>query len=217
MAVCAIRSESDLDAAVDGGADAVGVLVGTTHLAEDSVPLDDARALLLRVPPYVSRYVVTHLSGTEDLLGLVGALPVDALQLHDETEPSVLDAVRAGAPSVRLIKALPVTGTAPGWGRFAATADAILLDSVDVASGRIGGTGRVHDWRLSAQVAADCPRPVVLAGGLTPENVAEAVRAVRPWAVNVNSGVEVEGAKDRRRVASFVRAARSWPGGEIGA
>lgn len=209
VSVCALRSAADGLAAVDGGADAVGVLVGTTHRAEDAVPVDEARRLLVHVPPGVGRYAVTHLDEVADLVGLARALPVDTLQLHDLVAPVVLAAVRRVVPAVRLVKALHVTDEPPDWRPFAAVADAILLDTVDPAAGRIGGTGKVHDWGLSAQVARDCPLPVILAGGLTPENVAEAVRVVRPWAVNVNSGVEVDGAKDRRRVAAFVRAATS--------
>jgi len=205
--VCAVRSQADLLAAVAGGADAVGVLVGTTHTAEDSVSREEARQLLARVPPYVGRYAVTHLTALDDLLGLVECLPIDALQLHDVVAPDVLRLLREAMPAVRLVKALHVTDALPDWQAYASAADALLLDSVDMTTGRIGGTGLVHDWRLSAGVVAACPIPVILAGGLTASNVGDAVRVVRPWAVNVNSGVEVHGVKDAALVAALVRGA----------
>jgi phosphoribosylanthranilate isomerase len=86
--------------------------------------------------------------------------------------------------------------------------DAIVLDTRDRATDRVGGTGMVHDWSISARVASASRVPVILAGGLTPDNVARAIGAVRPWGVDVNSGVETsDGRKDEDRVRRFIAAA----------
>jgi phosphoribosylanthranilate isomerase len=89
-------------------------------------------------------------------------------------------------------------------------ADAILLDSRDRSTDRVGGTGLVHDWSISARIVERISTPIILAGGLNPTNVARAISTVRPWAVDVNSGVEdSSGMKNEDKVRAFVAAARA--------
>jgi phosphoribosylanthranilate isomerase len=124
---------------------------------------------------------------------------------------SDLRRLRALVPGVTLIKAVHVTGEdALGSAlAYAPDADALVLDSR--TADRLGGTGLTHDWSVSARiVAAVAPLPVYLAGGLTPENVAEAVARVRPAGVDVNSGVEdADGRKDAAKMRAFVDRARA--------
>jgi phosphoribosylanthranilate isomerase len=95
--------------------------------------------------------------------------------------------------------------------RFAGVVDALLLDSRNAGTGQMGGTGLVHDWRVSAKIVQRSRLPVVLAGGLTPENVAAAVMQVRPFGVDVNSGVKAaaQRRKDVERMREFVRRAKA--------
>ena len=88
-------------------------------------------------------------------------------------------------------------------------ADAILLDSM--VEGTLGGTGKVHDWQVSAEIAASLKVPVILAGGLHPGNVTQAIEKVRPYAVDVSSGTETEGRKDPAKISSFLQAVRACP------
>jgi phosphoribosylanthranilate isomerase len=88
--------------------------------------------------------------------------------------------------------------------------DAFVLDTTNTATGQVGGTGQTHDWAVSRALVEALPVPMVLAGGLKPENVAEAIRQVRPFAVDVNSGVSrPDGTKDPDRLAAFLRAAKA--------
>ncbi len=208
VSVCAVQSEMDVRAVVSGGADAVGVLVQVAHVAEDAVTLEHAANLLGLVPPYVGRYAVTHAKSLPELLA-AAALPIDSLQIHDDVDPSLVTALRQKRPQLRILKALHVTEreAAPDIGLWDGIADAVVLDSVDLARDRIGGTGHTHDWEISASLVRQSSVPTVLAGGLRPDNVSEAVARVRPWAVNVNSGVETDGAKDMRKVRAFAAAA----------
>jgi len=208
VSLCANRSAADVAACVAGGVDAVGVLVQVRHRAEDAVDLATAARLLAGVPPYVGRYAVTHATELDELLELA-ALPIDTVQLHADPPPATVARFRERAPGLRLLKALAVAGTletaaVAAWARLV---DGVVLDSVNPAEDRIGGTGLTHDWTVSARIARASPVPVILAGGLRPGNVTAAVHAVRPWAVNVNSGVERDGAKDAELVAAFVRGA----------
>ena len=133
------------------------------------------------------------------------------IQVHDDMAIPDLRRLRALAPGARLLKAVHVTGEeALGHAlAYAAVADALVLDSR--TADRLGGTGRTHDWSVSARiVAAVAPLHVYLAGGLTPENVAEAVERVRPAGVDVNSGVEdAHGRKDAAKMRAFVERSRA--------
>jgi phosphoribosylanthranilate isomerase len=210
VSVCAARDLGDVQAIVEGGADAAGVLVLTRHRAEDAVSLEVARRLLGAVPPPVSRYAVTHAIDYEGLSRIVEELPIDTLQLHDHVAPAVVEKLRSDHPGLRLLKALHVTDEGVGsYREWEGLVDALVVDSVDPAEDRIGGTGRVHDWRVTARVCQESSVPVVLAGGLTPRNVAEAVAVTGAYVANVNSGVEVHGSKDPRLIRAFVRAVHS--------
>jgi phosphoribosylanthranilate isomerase len=210
--VCGIRSDLDLEIAVRAGADAIGLICGTTHLSEDALTPDHARLLAKRTPPPVSTVLVTHLEDAGEILDLAAHVGVDTIQIHGlVTHETVLEVFeRAGGR--RIVKAVHVLGPAAvdETLQLADACDAILLDSRTTE--RLGGTGRTHDWSISRQVVdalRDRRRPVILAGGLRPDNVGDAVRAVRPFAVDVNSGVEdAHGDKALERCAAFVSSAR---------
>jgi phosphoribosylanthranilate isomerase len=207
--VCGNRSEDDLTAAVAAGADAVGLISGVTHVSEDAIEPDRAAALARLVPPYVSVVLVTHLATVESILALADRVRPDTLQPHGEIEPSVCAAVREARPLLRTSQAVHVTGpeAVERAARFAPHCDALLLDSR--TADRLGGTGRTHDWSLSRRIADRLGLPVILAGGLTAENVAQAIGVVEPYAVDVNSEVDdSNGDKDPQRLRAFTMAAR---------
>ncbi len=207
--VCALRDSEDLDVCVEAGVDAVGVLCGVTHKAEDALPIDDAARLLIRVPPYMGRYVVTHFISLADINYLIGALSVDTIQLHDNIDINVVKQLRQDFSTLRIIKAIHIQEQVEKWEYWVPYVDALLLDSIDKSNDRIGGTGLTHDWTVSSKISMACPIPVILSGGLTPINVTDAIRVVKPWAVNVNSGVETSGRKDPIKLRTFVDAAAS--------
>lgn len=210
--LCGIRSQRDLDTAVEAGADAIGLICGVTHLSEDALTPDRARALARRTPPFVSTVLVTHLGDAREILDLAGHIGTDTIQVHGVVGADVLAAVHERAAGRRVISAVHITGPEAIEDALAVVGhcDAVLLDSR--TSDRLGGTGRTHDWSISRRIA-DALRehrlPVILAGGLRPENVAEAIGAVRPFAVDANTGVEDErGDKAPERCARFVAIAR---------
>ncbi len=220
--ICGIRSVADLDIAVKAGADALGFLSGLTHLSEDRLEPDQARDLVRRVPPFVVTVLVTHLTDPaeiDDLRQFVGA---DRVQLHGEMTVDEVIAARRLMPQTGLIRAVHVTAGATTADVLAeATAaeqhvSAIILDSR--TDQRLGGTGITHDWSVSRIVASRLSCPVIVAGGLTPINVAAAVREVRPCAVDVNSGVEdSQGCKSLELCQTFVAGARmAWNSSDRG-
>lgn len=207
--VCGITREADLRAAVEAGADAVGVIAAVTVDSPREVAAERARELLDAVPPFVTGTLVTMPGNAEAAVRLVERLEPDAVQVHG-LAPDRVAALRVRAP-VPVLAAVDAAD-AP---RYADAADALVVDSLDDEGG--GGTGETHDWSRTRDLVAALDVPVVLAGGLTPDNVATAVRTVRPFAVDVASGVEREGGvKDPEAVRAFVRHAnRALDGEEV--
>jgi len=201
--VCGVTRERDRDAVVAAGADAVGVIADVAVETPREVDSGTAVDLVAGVPPLVTSVLVTMPDSVEEAVALVDRVEPDAVQVHAGLSPAHL-----GALGERVDQAVlaAVDADAPEIGAYAASADAVLVDSVDEAGA--GGTGETVDWERTRERVAGLDVPVVLAGGLTPDNVAAAVEAVEPFAVDVATGVEREGGvKDHDAVERFVRAA----------
>jgi phosphoribosylanthranilate isomerase len=208
--VCGIRNLSDALTCIAAGVDALGFLVGITHVAEDKIDPVEARKLIAQLPPFVNTVAVTHLTNPYEICEIVLTTGADTVQLHADIFPENITVLRQLLPRHKLIKCVHVSGreaieTAKLWEPLV---DALLLDSR--TKERLGGTGLVHDWRISREIVEQSKKPVILAGGLTPENVADAITVVRPYAVDANSGLEDSiGQKDETKVRAFVTRARS--------
>jgi len=200
---------------VDAGADAIGFISGLTHFSEDALDPDRGAELSKRTPPFVTRVLVTHLEDASSIVKLADHIGVDAIQVHGLVTEETARQVRAMADGRKVLRAVHVTGPAAIdiALRAASNCDGIILDSR--TSDRLGGTGRTHDWSISAQIVraldgSGCS--VVLAGGLNPANVAEAIATVAPHGVDVNSGVDsAKGDKNAEACAAFVAAAHRIP------
>jgi phosphoribosylanthranilate isomerase len=208
--ICGITSPEEATLAERAGAHAIGLLVGRVHAAADFVGPELAREICRALSPFVTPVLVTHLEDPEAIVNLAELVPCPVLQLHSDLGPATLRELRARLAARKLIGKVSVEGddAVARASEIEPFVDAILLDTRDRATDRVGGTGMVHDWSISARIAAGSRAPIILAGGLTPDNVAQAVRAVKPWGVDVNSGVETaDGRKDGGRIRRFVAAA----------
>lgn len=207
--ICGTATFADLDCAVAAGADAVGFLMGITHVTQDAVTPETAAAMVATLPPFIVPVAVTHLTKPSDLISIVELSRCTTLQIQDVVTPDDIAEVREALPYLRIMKAVHVMDesaiTTAKY--FSDTADAILLDTR--TADRIGGTGITHDWNISAKIVKECSCPVILAGGLTPENVTEAIIRVRPYAVDVHTGVKKNGVRDAERTRAFVANART--------
>jgi phosphoribosylanthranilate isomerase len=207
--ICGITRKEDLDAAAAAGADAIGFVVGATA-SPRNLSLEKAEKLFRQVPPFVKSVLVTVLTSPDELADVCKKLNPDAVQIHGANLRNVA-LFREKLLATPLIGAVNANSADALKAAQAASKlfDAVLLDSL--ADGQYGGTGIVHDWTLSKGIRnAVHPARLILAGGLNPENVAEAVRAVQPYAVDVSSGVELQpGKKDYQKMISFVKNARN--------
>ncbi len=203
--VCGIRNYEDAMTAISAGASAVGFLVGITHLAEDKISKEDAKDIIDRLPPFVSRVLVTHLTDKHEIVELAQYLGVDTIQIHDYIPPEDVDYVKEKLPYCKVIKAIHVIDRKEAFemlGDFEGHCDAILLDSR--TKDRLGGTGITHDWNISREIVEKANCPVILAGGLNDTNTYEAVKKVHPYAIDANSGVEVDGYKSFRKIKAYI-------------
>jgi phosphoribosylanthranilate isomerase len=212
--ICGIRSEKDLELAVRSGADAVGFICGTTHYSEDALTPEAARSLVKRTPPYVSTVLVTHLSSSQEISDLADIVGVDTIQVHGLVPLGVVADVFRTARGRRITRALHVTGgeSLSAARQLVGVCDAVHLDSR--TEERLGGTGLTHDWSVSRRIREELVEssvPVILAGGLNPENLDDALRVVHPYAVDVNSGVEsMAGDKDPEKLRAFMAVASAF-------
>jgi len=206
--VCCISSVDEAWLAINIGADAIG-LVSAMPSGPGVIPNDRIGEIAEVVPPGVSSFLLTSSQDVEEIIGQQRRFGVDTLQLCDELAPAAIHELRSRLPGVSIIQVVHVVGEASlAQARSAAAAaHALLLDSGDPSKAvrELGGTGRTHDWGLSRRIRDTVDVPVFLAGGLTPENVAEAVRQVRPFGVDVCSGLRTDGGLDADKLIRFVR------------
>ncbi len=213
--LCGLTSEGDVALCAEAGADALGFVVEYPLPVPWTLERRRAAELMSGVPPFATRVAVVG-GDASTILAIAETTQPDVLQLHLDEDEATVTAVKERAAGTRIVKAIRIRAGEPppasevlaAARRFVdAGADAILLDSK--TEGRAAGTGIPVDWELARDVAAGLGAPLVLAGGLNPENVAGAIATVRPHAVDVISAVEdAEHRKVPERVAAFVSAAR---------
>ncbi|MFD1646424.1 phosphoribosylanthranilate isomerase [Haloarchaeobius litoreus] len=207
--VCGLTREEDVDTAVEAGADAIGFVVDVPVDSPREISAERATELVAHAPPFVTTVLVTMPDAPARTVSLVEQVEPDAVQIHSDLPPGDVAYLRSRVDA-RVVK--HVDAAAPETAaRYVDVVDALLVDSIGEDGG--GGTGETHDWARTRAATADLDVPVVLAGGLTPENVAEAVATVDPFAVDVASGVEERGGvKDHDALAAFVAATRESQG-----
>lgn len=197
--ICGITNEADAAAAVRAGADALGFIFYTG--SPRCVAPDRVAEIVAGLPPFVVPVGVFVNAAAGDVEGICETAGIQVVQLHGDETPGFCG-VLAG-PGRSVIKAFRVRDASWKSAAAAYPVGAVLLDTF--AEDRYGGTGATFDWRL----VEGSPHRVILSGGLNPDNVAEAVRSVRPYGVDTGSGVEREpGRKDHDKVRAFVEAAR---------
>lgn len=198
--ICGMTRLDDALHAARSGADAIGLIFyagSARHVA-----IDTARDIALRLPPFVTRVGLFVNASAETVRATLRQVPLDLLQFHGEESAEFCR--QFGRAYIKALRVKPGVDLLQYAGLYAEAA-ALLLDTY--VDGAHGGTGHTFDWGL---IPASVPLPIILSGGLTPDNVTEAVRQVRPWAVDVSSGVErAKGIKDPEQVTRFIQGVRN--------
>jgi len=198
--ICGIRETEHALCAAEHGADAIGLVFHEP--SPRAVTAAAAARICEALPPFVTTVGLFVNARAERVRAVLDEVPLDLLQFHGDETPAQCESFgRPWMRAVRVAGDIDLLKCAFEFGR----ARALLLDAS--VAGEFGGTGRSFDWAL---VPRPFPMPIVLSGGLTPENVGEAVAKVQPWAVDVSSGVEVSrGVKDCARIEAFLRSVRN--------
>lgn len=210
--ICGIKTVKDAKLAEVCGADALGILIGRVHASKDFVSSKTATAICRAVGPFTTTVLVTHYEDPGKILRLAGQVSTSAIQLHSDLSPTTIKSLARQLSPREIIAKVSVNGpdALHRARKLFTVADALLLDSINPKTNQVGGTGHPHNWTISAQIVRESPIPVILAGGLTPKNVSRAIQIVKPYGVDVNTGVK----NDQRRksqilMKAFVRKAKS--------
>lgn len=207
--VCCMASVAEARLAIEHGAAAVG-LVSAMPSGPGPIPEDLIAEIARTIPPGVSSFLLTCQQDADAIIDQQRRTRVNTIQICDRLPPGTHARLREALPGVSLVQVVHVTGpeAVDEAVAIAPEVDAILLDSGNqsLPIKELGGTGRTHDWRLSRAIRQSVDVPLFLAGGLKPENVAAAIREVRPFGVDVCSGLRTEGKLDPQKLAAFFKA-----------
>ncbi len=216
--ICCIASPEEAALAIAAGASALG-LVSSMPSGPGPITDEQIAAIARTVPPPVATFLLTCRQDARDVARQVRASRCNTVQICDELTGRAYATLRREVPNVRLVQVIHVEGEASideALG-IAPHVDALLLDS-----GRpkgtvkeLGGTGRVHDWSISRAIRERSPVPLFLAGGLNARNVGDAIRMVRPFGVDVCSGVRTDGKLDAGKLRDFFRAVLATEDAEV--
>lgn len=209
LKVCCISSKEEARLAVRAGADALG-LVGDMPSGPGIIGDELITEIAASVPPPVATFLLTSETESGRIAAHAAATGVSTIQIVDHIAPQDYASLRSATDGRRLVQVVHVESeeTIPLALSYAGVADALLLDSgrPSAAVRELGGTGRTHNWEVSAEIVRKSSVPVFLAGGLNPLNIQDAVRAVKPYGVDLCSGVRTGTALDPEKLGAFVEA-----------
>jgi phosphoribosylanthranilate isomerase len=207
--ICCISSENEAKTAIEFGASAIGLVA---RMPSGPGPISDEliRQIAKTVPPPVATFLLTSETTVKEIIGHHNRTNTSTIQIVDSLSSGSYSQLKTALPCVKIVQVIHVidersVDEAIGISEIV---DAILLDSGNpkLKIKELGGTGRVHNWKLSRQIRAKSKCPVFLAGGLDPENVRQAIEEVQPFAVDVCSGVRTDGNLDSKKLELFVRS-----------
>ncbi len=210
--ICCIASIEEAALAIRHGADAIG-LVSAMPSGPGPIAEDQIAQIVPHVPPGVATFLLTCQTDSAAIIAQHRRCRTNTIQLCDRLEHWAYARLRDALPGISLVQVIHVTGPESLTEALAVSAyvDALLLDSGNqsLAIKELGGTGRVHDWSISEQIVQSAPKPVYLAGGLTPDNVAQAITRIRPFGVDVCSGLRTNWKLDAIKLVNFLTAIHS--------
>lgn len=204
--ICGVTTPRVAAVAAQAGADAIGLVFAPSRRR---VSIEEASAIIAGLPPFVAAVGVFVDMPPDEVEATARGLPLDAVQLHGDEPPEMCALLRR--QGIRVIKAVRVADRVDVdlLDRYRSVAALMLDTRVD---GLAGGSGRTFDWEVARGL--NDRYPIVLSGGLTPENIGRALDVVRPYGVDVSSGVETDGSKDPEKIRQFIERVRQWEWGQ---
>jgi phosphoribosylanthranilate isomerase len=205
--ICGLTNENDARIACRLGANFIGVVVSPE--SPRRVTSEQAISILKTKTPFISSVVVTSSTRLTDIEDIVCNIAPDLIQLHGDIHPSLLERLEFGGKLIKTIPMFEGVDYAKYFKGYGSLVSAFLLDTK--VGNSLGGTGVVGDWDLSATIVKESPKHVFLAGGITPENAFEAAKRVKPYAIDVCTGVEEKmGKKSEEKMRRLIEISRPY-------
>lgn len=205
-------------AAIELGVDNIGFVAGKYDLVYGELSFKDAEEIVQAIPKHATSTAITMSDDLNEIHRMADAIRPDIVHISSDVDAVGVESMRELhdrlAPEIQLMKAIPVGGeeSISLAMQYAEVSDLLLLDTSSEGFPGVGATGFTHDWNISRQIVESVQIPVILAGGLTPANVMDAIKAVRPWGVDSNTSTNIQGSrveKDLERIKEFVAAVQS--------
>lgn len=209
--ICANKNINDAKMCIDAGADFLGILVGQKHVSTDFIDKYTAKEMVNFSKRKIKTVLVTHLINSDEIIELSQFIGNDVIQLHSNIDESEVEKIVKALPNIKLIRLIHISQKGQICTNYKTMkyADYYLLDSFNLETNQVGGTGLIHDWNIDRELIEKLNKPTFIAGGLTPKNVASAIKAAKPGGVDVNSGCKLNGIKNERLVKEFVFNAKN--------
>lgn len=205
--ICANKSIEDAKMCLEAGADIIGILVGQEHTSNDFVNKYTAKEINNYVNGKCDVSLVTHLTNSDKIIELTKYIGNNIIQLHSDINENEVEKIVKALPEIELVRLIHISNDGKTCTDYKNMkyADFYLLDSFNLKTNQVGGTGLTHDWNKSRKLIRLLDKPTFLAGGLNPNNVAQAIKLAQPYGVDVNSGCKNDkGVKDKEKVKEFV-------------
>jgi phosphoribosylanthranilate isomerase len=205
--ICCISSISEAITAIEYGADAIGLVA---KMPSGPGPISDEliRQIAQVIPPPIATFLLTSETTVSEIIKHHSRTNTNTIQIVDLLSDGTYSQIKEVLPSVKIVQVIHVidSNSVDLAIRLSEDVDALLLDSgnPNLKIKELGGTGRVHNWKLSRQIRDNSKCPIFLAGGLNPDNVRQAIEEVRPYAIDVCSGVRTNGVLDKNKLSAFV-------------
>ena len=205
-----IRNVNDALMCVDCGVNIIGLLVGQAHTSDDFISKELARAIKIALPLEIKTTLITHLENAREIIDIAKFIEVDYIQLHSYISESEVEIIRKELPDKKLLRLIHIDaeGNILNDIKKIKYVDFYFTDSINMKTNQVGGTGLSHNQETDKKLVETLDKPVFIAGGLTPENVAKAIEFCKPYGVDVNSGCRAkDGSRDKEKVIAFVKNA----------
>ena len=210
--ICAVKNIEDANLCLLSGADIIGILVGQKYNSTDFVSKEVGKNIIKFINKRCKTCLVTHLTNADEIIELCKYLKNDFLQLHSNIEENQVKKILDELPNLKLLRLISVLKNGEIYTNIfnIKYVDYYIIDTIDLSQNKIGGTGIKSNWTKCAELIKLLNKPTFLAGGLTPENVKEAITIVKPFGVDVNTGCKNNiGGKDLNKLKQFIKNAKN--------
>ncbi len=180
--ICGIKNKEDALLCVNNGANAIEMLVGQKHFSTDFISKEIAKEIVDVLPPFCSSVIVTHSEVADEIISICKFVNNTTIQLHSIINEDEVKKIKESLPYIKLIRLIHILrdGDIITDYKSMKYADAYLLDSFNLKTNQVGGTGLTHNWNSSKNLIQELNKPVILAGGLNPYNIVDAINIVNP-------------------------------------